>query len=175
MRSAPSSPPARTPAPSPAAPCRLPPKYRSHLHRLFVVHCDLPLWVALAAVAPACTEALWRKVRPGGRGAAGWAGGGARHQGAAEGLGSACAGLMVLGRGQGSGLLTPQPCASARKLHGGWVLGREECGSLGRGCARTRRGKWWLSGGISDRTLRRGPGTHMSRVCSGKGFDTNTA
>lgn len=41
---------------------RLPPKYRSHLHRLFVVHCDLPLWVALAAVAPACTEALWRKV-----------------------------------------------------------------------------------------------------------------
>ncbi len=76
------SPRPRPPAPSPAAPCRLPPKYRAHLHRLFVVHCDLPLWVALGAVAPACTEALWRKVR---REAGGRAGGqewGPRYQGA---------------------------------------------------------------------------------------------
>ncbi|GFR46256.1 hypothetical protein Agub_g7808 [Astrephomene gubernaculifera] len=41
---------------------RLPPKYRSHLHRLFVVHCDLPLWVGLAALGPLLSEALWRKV-----------------------------------------------------------------------------------------------------------------
>ncbi|KXZ51642.1 hypothetical protein GPECTOR_12g606 [Gonium pectorale] len=41
---------------------RLPCKYRSNLHRMFVVHCDLPLWLGLAALGPLCSEDLWRKV-----------------------------------------------------------------------------------------------------------------
>ncbi|PNG98986.1 Rho GTPase-activating protein 8, partial [Tetrabaena socialis] len=41
---------------------RLPSKYRTNLHRLFVVHCDMPLWVGLAALGPLFSEALWRKV-----------------------------------------------------------------------------------------------------------------
>ncbi|GLI69419.1 hypothetical protein VaNZ11_014028 [Volvox africanus] len=41
---------------------RLPAKYRANLHRVHVVHCDLPMWVGLAALGPLLTEALWRKV-----------------------------------------------------------------------------------------------------------------
>ncbi|EFJ40405.1 hypothetical protein VOLCADRAFT_77960 [Volvox carteri f. nagariensis] len=41
---------------------RLPMKYKANLHRVYVVHCDLPMWVGLAALGPLLSEALWRKV-----------------------------------------------------------------------------------------------------------------
>ncbi|KAG2499473.1 hypothetical protein HYH03_002420 [Edaphochlamys debaryana] len=41
---------------------RLPSKYRERLHRLYVVHCDLPLWMAASALVPLFSEALWSKV-----------------------------------------------------------------------------------------------------------------
>ncbi|GLC40032.1 hypothetical protein PLESTB_001518400 [Pleodorina starrii] len=41
---------------------RLPGKYRANLHRVYVVHCDLPMWVGLATLGPLLSEALWRKV-----------------------------------------------------------------------------------------------------------------
>lgn len=44
------------------APHRLPCKYRTNLARLFVVHCDLPLWGALATLGPLLSADFWRKV-----------------------------------------------------------------------------------------------------------------
>ncbi|KAG2441543.1 hypothetical protein HXX76_003164 [Chlamydomonas incerta] len=41
---------------------RLPCKYRSNLARLYVVHCDLPLWGALAALGPLLSADFWRKI-----------------------------------------------------------------------------------------------------------------
>ena len=54
---------ALTSSPPPAVTlCRLPPKFRSNLASVYVLHCDLLLWAASAALLPWLSGQMWRKV-----------------------------------------------------------------------------------------------------------------
>lgn len=41
---------------------RLPPKYRTHMAHMYIVHCDLTLWLGISALLPWWSSSLWKKI-----------------------------------------------------------------------------------------------------------------